>query len=492
VRGFLQKTVGFFADPAVALVQTAQHFFNPDPFERNLKLTGKIAPEQHFFYHAIQPANDFWNSAFFCGSCAVLRRSAVKAIGGFKTTTVTEDAHTSLELHARGYRSVYLPMALAAGLATETYRAHVVQRVRWARGMAQILRTDCPLFKRGLSIPQRINYFSAMFHFFFGVPTLIMLLAPLTYLLFGVHPIKADALAVVAYILPHIGLCTLANSIISKNFRHSFWSGVYEMSIAPYVALATFLAMVYPRKGKFNVTEKGANLEDARFDFKTGGFTLALIALSVCGLMIAFPIRLILHAYGTVDPTELNSLILNSAWAMANLVTLVAAACVAYEQPQQRRAPRMKRNLECQITVGSEPVRCRSVDLSENGIKLVFDREVTLPHESTVHISSGFGARAAVPAALIRSEWNASGRLQASFRFVGLGAEQYRNIVQLLFSGDESWTGRSYARDRVLRSCWYLATTLWRVNQPRTPAHANGKIWSGEFDKQAAEVSNTL
>src|SRR5262249_41130613 len=45
VRGFLNKLVGFFEDPRVALVQTAQHFFNPDPFERNLKLTGKIPPE---------------------------------------------------------------------------------------------------------------------------------------------------------------------------------------------------------------------------------------------------------------------------------------------------------------------------------------------------------------------------------------------------------------------------------------------------------------
>src|SRR5262245_18782006 len=151
VRGFLNKTVGFFEDARVALVQTAQHFFNPDPFERNLRLTGRIPPEQHFFYHVIQPGNDFWNSSFFCGSCAVLRRSALEEAGGFKMQTVTEDAHTSMELHARGYTSVYLPMALAAGLATETYRAHVQQRIRWARGMAQILRTDCPLFKKGLA-----------------------------------------------------------------------------------------------------------------------------------------------------------------------------------------------------------------------------------------------------------------------------------------------------------------------------------------------------
>src|SRR5262249_53958411 len=152
VGGFLNQTVGFFEDARVALVQTAQHFFNPDPFERNLRLAGRIPPEQRFFYHVIQPGNDFWNSPFFFCAWAGLRRSALAECGGFKTATVTEDAHTSMELHARGYISVYLPMALAAGLATETYRAHVQQRIRWARGMAQILRTDCPLFKKGLAV----------------------------------------------------------------------------------------------------------------------------------------------------------------------------------------------------------------------------------------------------------------------------------------------------------------------------------------------------
>jgi cellulose synthase (UDP-forming) len=178
VQSFLGETVGFFEDSRVALVQTAQHFFNPDPFERNLGLTERIPPEQSFFYHVVQPGNDFWNSAFFCGSCAVLRRSAITAIGGFRTQTVTEDAHTSLALHARGFHSVYVRRPLAAGLATETLAAHVKQRMRWARGMAQVLRVDCPLFKRGLTVAQRLNYFNAMLHFFFGIPRLIMIAAP--------------------------------------------------------------------------------------------------------------------------------------------------------------------------------------------------------------------------------------------------------------------------------------------------------------------------
>ncbi len=467
VRGFLERTVGFFEDSRVALVQTAQHFFNPDPYERNLNLLGKVAPEQDFFYHVIQPGNDWWNSAFFCGSCAVLRRSALEEIGGFRTETVTEDAHTSLELHSRGYLSVYLPVALAAGLATETFAAHVKQRMRWARGMAQILRIDCPLWKRGLSNPQRLNYFNAMLHFFFGIPRLIMIAAPLSYLLFGTHPIKADALSVIAYILPHIGLSTITNSIISKNFRHSFWAGVYEVSIAPYVAGVTLLALLNPRLGKFNVTGKGTRLEQARFDWETSRGTLVLLGLSLLGLLVAFPIRLVLYNSLSSEPSELDSILINSLWALANLFTLIAAACVAFEQPQQRRAPRVRREFPCEISYQDERICCRTVDLSESGFKVLLDHPGTVPQECLVSISSNFGVHLSSRAARVRCDRNTSGHPEAAFVFVGLDSAAHEKVVQLMFSGNDSWAARSYSKDNVPRSLWYLLTTIWRVTEPR-------------------------
>ena len=466
VRGFLNKTVGFFEDTRVALVQTAQHFFNPDPFERNLELTGKIPPEQHFFYHVIQPGNDFWNSAFFCGSCAVVRRSALEHIGGFKMQTVTEDAHTSMELHSRGYVSVYVPMALAAGLATETYRAHVQQRMRWARGMAQILRTDCPLFKRGLAIEQRLNYFNAMFHFFFGLPRLVMILAPLSFLLFGVHPIKADVPAVIAYILPHIGLSMIANSAISKTYRHSFCAGVYEVSIALYTAVVTLLALVNPKLGKFNVTEKGTNLDVARFDYQTSWPTLTLLGLSTLGLMIAFPMRLFMYGRHSGDPADLDSILINSAWAFANFITLVAAACVAYEKPQHRRAPRIRRSYPCTLIFEEGTIVCRSEDLSESGIRVTMDPAADVPENVQISIRSDFGVETVANAAVVWSQALKSGEMRMALSFVDIDTETHQRLVQLMFSGDESWSGQSYPKDRVWRSFWYLITTFWRISAP--------------------------
>lgn len=481
VRGFLRKIVGFFDDPKVALVQSAQHFFNPDPYERNLSLTGRIAPEQHFFYHVIQCGNDFWNSAFFCGSCAVLRRTAIEEVGGIKTETVTEDAHTALELHARGYHSIYLRLPLAAGLATETFAAHVQQRMRWARGMAQILRVDCPLFKKGLSLPQRLNYFNAMLHFFFGIPRLILILSPLMYLFFGAHPIRADAVAVIAYILPHIFISTIANSAISRRFRHSFWAGVYEVSIAPYTAGVTVLAMLNPRLGKFNVTDKGANLAAAYFDLRTSWATVLMLALSLAGLVIAFPARLAWFYYYGADASELDSILLNSAWVAANMAILTAAACVGLEQPQQRTAPRVTRRFPCELRSGEEAIGCRTEDLSETGVRLRFERPQAIPRQARIAITSDFGVQAEADASLVWCDWAPGGRMEAAFAFAETDRATLKSLVELMFSGDNSWMEQQYPADRILQSLWYLLTTFWRVTKPRKSKDSRAPALTGRW-----------
>ncbi|WP_418607948.1 glycosyltransferase family 2 protein [Georgenia sp. SUBG003] len=70
----LDRTLGYFTDPEVALVQTPQWFTNvteSDPL-------GSQAP---LFYGPIQQGKDGWNAAFFCGSNAVLRRDALMQLG---------------------------------------------------------------------------------------------------------------------------------------------------------------------------------------------------------------------------------------------------------------------------------------------------------------------------------------------------------------------------------------------------------------------------
>ena len=94
---------------------------------------------QTVFYRFIQPGRNHFNAAFCVGTNVVFRRAAVDDIGGMYTDSKSEDVWTSLMLHERGWRSVYIPDVLAVGDAPETIEAYTKQQLRWATGGFEIL-----------------------------------------------------------------------------------------------------------------------------------------------------------------------------------------------------------------------------------------------------------------------------------------------------------------------------------------------------------------
>src|SRR5262249_1115023 len=120
-RSFLQLTIGWFVrDPKLGMLQTPHHFYNADPIERNLGQFRRVPNQGEPFYSHVPGGNDFWNATFFCGSCAIIRRKGLMAVGGIATGSLTEDALTSLTLQRIGYGTAYLNVRQAAGLATDT------------------------------------------------------------------------------------------------------------------------------------------------------------------------------------------------------------------------------------------------------------------------------------------------------------------------------------------------------------------------------------
>ncbi|HZG38795.1 MAG TPA: cellulose synthase catalytic subunit, partial [Nodosilinea sp.] len=88
---FLCRTVGFFQQAKVGLVQTPQSFYNADPIARNLGLEGVLTPEEEVFYRQIQPMRDGVGSVVCSGTSFVVRRSALENSGGFVTESLSED-----------------------------------------------------------------------------------------------------------------------------------------------------------------------------------------------------------------------------------------------------------------------------------------------------------------------------------------------------------------------------------------------------------------
>lgn len=378
---FLQLTMGgFLRSPKLGLVQTPHHFLSADPFERNLANFRQTPNENTLFYGLIQNGNDLWDAAFFCGSCAVLRRSALESIGGFAVETLTEDAHTALRLHRQGWTSAYIRIPQAAGLATESLSGHIVQRIRWARGMVQILCLDNPLFGKGLSLGQRLCYSNAMLHFLYGVPRLIYLTAPLAFLLLHAYIIDAPTLLILLFVLPHIAHSALTNSRIQGRYRHSFWSDLYETVLCWYIARATCATLVDPRKGSFNVTAKGGLIEAERFDWTMARPFLVLAALNLAGLLAGL-LRLVA---GPAD--ERLTVLISLCWVLYNLVMLGGSLAVAAEVRQIRRSHRVAVRLPAAIRLpGGQAFACTLRNFSATGVGLELPSGLALP--SATHLA---------------------------------------------------------------------------------------------------------
>jgi cellulose synthase (UDP-forming) len=85
------------------------------------------------------PSRDAWGVSFCCGSCSIARRTALDAIAGFPTQSLTEDLMTTLAMLNKGYKTRYLNERLAMGLAAENLKGYFIQRSRWCRGGIQAL-----------------------------------------------------------------------------------------------------------------------------------------------------------------------------------------------------------------------------------------------------------------------------------------------------------------------------------------------------------------
>ncbi|QCU74893.1 UDP-forming cellulose synthase catalytic subunit [Pseudoalteromonas distincta] len=430
-RSFLQMTMGqFLKDSKVCLVQTPHHFFSADPFERNLNNHSQIPNENMLFYGLIQDGNDMWDATFFCGSCAVLKRAALDDIGGFAFETVTEDAHTALRMQRAGYKTAYINIPQAAGLATDSLSAHIGQRIRWARGMAQIFRLDNPLMGKGLSIPQRLCYINAMLHFLSGIPRIVFLTAPLALIYFNAYIIYAPFLAIFIYVVPTLIQIKATNSRIQGKYRYSFWGEVYESVLAWYILKPTTVALFNPNKGKFNVTEKGGLNDEEHYDWGISKPYLILLLINLLGILVGV-LRLFLG-----DPSQIGVLIISMGWAFYNIIILGAAVAVAAEARQVRHSHRIKANFPAGVRLANgHTLKVKITDYSDNGVGIETDHAHLCRVNDKIELLMSRGNKQFSFTTYVCN----TRKKQIGLTLKDLSLEKQRAFIQCTFSRADAW-----------------------------------------------------
>ncbi len=204
-RDFLLRTMGFFDEAKVGIVQIPHSFYNHDPMQTNLGMEQAMPDDQRFFFEAIMPGRDGWDAAFCCGSNSVTRRKLFEDIGGgLPEGSITEDMLLTLASLRNGYVTRYLNEPLAFGLAPESTEAFFVQRQRWAQGAIQILYLKEGPLGPNLRMRYRLLFLPSSW-IFQGLQIMYTLAAPIIFALFNLSPmVGVDLSAIAFYVLPMV------------------------------------------------------------------------------------------------------------------------------------------------------------------------------------------------------------------------------------------------------------------------------------------------
>jgi cellulose synthase/poly-beta-1,6-N-acetylglucosamine synthase-like glycosyltransferase len=173
---FLHRTVHFFTDPGIGMVQARWGHLN-----RAYSLLTQVQAillDGHFVieHTARNRSGRFFN---FNGTAGVWRREAIAAGGGWQHDTLTEDLDLSYRTQMKGWRFVYVPEVVTPAELPVEMNAFKSQQHRWAKGSVQtalkllprLLHADLPReVKR-----EAVMHLTANFAYLLMIPLAILL-----------------------------------------------------------------------------------------------------------------------------------------------------------------------------------------------------------------------------------------------------------------------------------------------------------------------------
>jgi cellulose synthase (UDP-forming) len=368
--GFLEHTLGYFDDPRVAVVQTPQEFYNSDSFEhhKNRSLIARDPSpygEQRLFYRALQPGKNRWHAAFWCGTSALVRVGALREVGGVAHETLTEDIHTTIRMHRRGWRTVYHNEVLARGLAARNAEEYFTQRLRWGTGAMQVLHAERPITAPGLGIGQRLAYASTLLGWFDSWRTLGYLLVPLAVLFTGAVPIQASALTFAILFGTTFVLQRLALSLLARGYAPQGMSMLFEVVRMQTVLQATWTYLVR-RARPFQVTAKAGASEHRRV--AAPPILWVLLALSgVSATWFACTLAGLTPLHYAVAWTAYGA----AGWLAANSILLAAAiARVRSDRFAVDRRSAVRLRIGTPVTLDGSPAYIRDISMGGAQVRI--------------------------------------------------------------------------------------------------------------------------
>ena len=207
----LDHVVAYFDDQKIGFVQIVQAYYNQEE-----SLVAKGAAQQTYqFYGPMMMAMHTYGTVQAIGANCTFRRAALDSIGGH-ASGLSEDMHTSMQMHAKGWRSIYVPSILTRGLVPATLSSYYKQQLKWSRGTWELLMVSYPKLFSKFTWRQKIHYFTLPFHYLSGLIFLINFLIPVIALFTGYIPLKMDVLSFLLASLPFFAMGLLIRHYVQK------------------------------------------------------------------------------------------------------------------------------------------------------------------------------------------------------------------------------------------------------------------------------------
>jgi cellulose synthase (UDP-forming) len=327
-RDFLRRAVGLLSDPEVAVVQTPQFYYNPDPIQHNLLAAQSWVDDQRFFFDVFQPAKDAWGCAFCVGTSFVVRRDRLAEIGGFPDQAISEDINLTYAMLARGYQTWWLNERLSVGLSAEGIPEYITQRARWCLGTIQVaLLRDGPFFGSGFGLVQRWHYLHGVLNWLCKPFIVLLLVAPPIYWFAGIPAFEADYLAFLRYGVPALLGQIVYMGWISRSRTLPFFMEATHAVTAFAISATLLSAIVKPFGRPFKVTDKGGDRSVPRVHWKLAS-VFGLISLSSAASIVwAF-----VSPYSASEISAID--FFNLIWAGIAMLIAFIAFLVCFELPR--------------------------------------------------------------------------------------------------------------------------------------------------------------
>jgi cellulose synthase (UDP-forming) len=316
------------SNPDVAVVQTPQFYYNPDPIQHNLLAAQSWVDDQRFFFDIFQPAKDAWGCAFCVGTSFVVRRDRLAEIGGFPNQAISEDINLTYTMLAKGYETWWLNERLSIGLSAEGIPEYITQRARWCLGTIQVaLLREGPLFGSGFTFDQRWHYLHGVLNWLCKPFMVLLLVAPPIYWFAGMPAFETDYLSFLRYGVPALLGQMIYMAWISRSRTLPLFMEATH-AVTAFAITATLLsALVKPFGRPFKITDKGGDRSAARVHWKLA-CVFGLISLSSAASIV----------WAFVSPyaaSEISSLdFFNLLWAGIAMLIAFIAFLVCFELPR--------------------------------------------------------------------------------------------------------------------------------------------------------------